>query len=63
MTEVQTRPGTEHVMSMFPGEYMVQMQEYFGLVICVTNRRTLLLGCQSPREVCVASFSMETGRA
>ena len=50
-------------MTLEPGEKIISSYDYFGMIVAATNTRILLLGGKAPREVPLACFSLDMGRA
>lgn len=53
----------DHVMALNPGEHIVSTYQFFGMIVAATNTRLLLLGGKAPREVPLACFCLDVGRA
>lgn len=53
----------EFVTALAKGEHIVSTYDFWGCVVVATNTRILLLGGEMPREVNLASFSLDMGRA
>ena len=55
--------SAQYVMMLNNGEHIVSTYEFFGMIVAATNTRYLLLGGKAPREVPLACFSLDMGRA
>lgn len=55
--------AAKFVTSLAQGEKIVSTYDFWGCIIVATNTRVLLLGGKFPREVPMACFCLDVGRA